>query len=214
MRHWCRVCGPPSRANEYFPCRPKKVKRRICKDCLAQVRALKRAAREARGHTGAEREIAGFLEQNRISKENIARLEELSASAPGRAREMAGLTLEAARIEPERKRRSGRLGEVAPDLLKRLRKYRLNTWEDKVKRPERQIRERIKAKRAAEAGPVPPADVMDWLERAEFPEEPTFSDPFGYYEPDSTDAFYWAFIRDDEDQRASSSRAKVDHLPF
>jgi len=194
MGRFCRVCGRV-RANERFSGRGHK--RGVCKECHAQVRALQRSVRKDRGHSGVEREIACMLEQIQITEKNMTRLEDLSANAPGRAREMAALALEVARIAPERKIRLRRLRQAAPGLVERLREYRLAVWEDRrVKHPERRVRERIEAEWMAAEAERATADVEDLPKFA-------FIDPCGYYEPDSTDAFYWAYIRDDEDQRAA-----------
>ncbi len=79
MKPICRVCGERPAISG---ARGRKRKYRICPSCRTAVRALKRETVRDRGHRGVEREIAGLLEQARISEGNLARLTELAASAP------------------------------------------------------------------------------------------------------------------------------------
>lgn len=210
MSRRCRVCGPQP-ANPGMPRRKKR--KPVCPSCRAAIRALKRETVRDRGHRGAECEVAGILGQARISNRNITRLIELAASVvapPDRTRDMAALALEVARIAPELKNRPDRLRQNAPDLIPRLRKYRLALWEERrVKHPERIIRNRLEAQRMAEA--PPPEDVLPGPMESE-----TFGDPWGYYvgsldnidDPDFNDAYYWAFVRDDDDECVPALRAK------
>lgn len=175
------------------------------------MRVLKRETVRDRGHRGVECEIVGILGQTRISARNIERLIELAASAttpPDRTREMAALALDVAKVAPERECRPECLRQEAPGLIPRLRKYQLALWEERrVKHPERIIRNRLEAQRMAEAPPH---------EMSPGPMEPeTFGDPWEYYvgsfdDPDApgfADAYYWAFIRDDDDERLPTPRA-------
>ena len=209
MGRSCRVCGR-IRANERFSERGHK--QGVCKECHSEVHSLQRSVRQERGHTGVEREIAGLLEQTRITETNMARLMELATSGPEQAKKMAALALEVARIAPERKSRPDRLRQSVPDLIDRLREYRLAVWEEKrVKRPERLVRNRLEAQGLAETKMA--ARVVSDTE------EP-LTDPWNYYEPDSVDAFYWDFIRDDghilpsrSKRRSGNSRAGKGEKP-
>lgn len=110
MGHFCRICKL-TRANEKFSGKGHRV--HVCKDCM-------RLPKDVRDLVDREDEIAGFLNQSRISDKNLLRLGTLTASNEPRIAELAALVLEVARVAPNKKRRLSRLARERRDLLDAL----------------------------------------------------------------------------------------------
>ncbi len=111
MGHSCRICGR-SRPNERFSGGGHRI--HVCSECR-KLPIEKRRAIEAHA------EIEGFLDaQAHISRKNVARLKELSASKDPAVSEKAAVMLEVARIAPFKRRRFGRIRSAHPELWRRL----------------------------------------------------------------------------------------------
>lgn len=111
----CRICGRV-RANERFSGKGHRIG--ICKDC----QKLPRAEREK---VEFAEEIAGFLDQSRISEKNRKRLKLLAEHEDERLRELAGLVLGVAEIAEGKRRRWKKVLEADPSLYDRCQEFGL-----------------------------------------------------------------------------------------
>lgn len=111
MPHYCRICGR-WRANERFSGAGHRI--HLCHHC-------QKLPIEERRAIEAHAEIEGFLHgQSRISRKNVARLTELSASEDPEVAERAAVMLEVARVTPGKKRRLARIRSAHPALWRRM----------------------------------------------------------------------------------------------
>ena len=108
MGHYCRICGR-ERANEKFSGKGHRL--HVCKDC----QKLPLAEREK---IEIEGEVAGFIQQSRISQKNLKRLAELSGHADAGIRHLAGLVRRVASISEGKRKRWGKVLALDPALYR------------------------------------------------------------------------------------------------
>jgi hypothetical protein len=110
MSHWCKFCGR-TQPNEKFS--GLGHKRHICRECA-------RIPLEERQIIEQMAEIANFLDQSNISKQNMKRLKELASFANQEVSEQAQAVLEVALFQTHKRRRFKNMLQKRPDLIKKL----------------------------------------------------------------------------------------------
>ena len=109
MPHYCWTCGR-SRANERFSGRGHRD--HVCREC----QKLPAAEQDRRR---ALIQMAGMLDQSRISEKNVRHLRSLASSPAADVAEWAAVLLEIARVHPGRRHRLRRL-KRHPELWARM----------------------------------------------------------------------------------------------
>lgn len=110
LRRYCMYCKR-NRPKRMFSGKGRRL--HICKKCQGLPEEKKQLIRE-------KREVASFLWHSRVSKQDIARLEQLSASTNAEIAELAGIVLEVGKAYPHKHERIRWLPKEQRHLLDQL----------------------------------------------------------------------------------------------